>query len=135
MTHPDDRDDDEDESADLSDDPVLSKLDRDLGAVLRFTDNRLLVVLGAALAAVYLPDWLHLPAAVAQALYWGVGVLIIGAIVFTIRSAIVGKRKVAARYGLVCPACGHRPGTNDILSTAELGQCASCGGPLNVRVP
>ena len=134
MTHPDERDDD-DENADLSDDPVISKLDRDLGAVLRFTDNRLLVVLGAALAAVYLPDWLRMPAAAAQALYWGAGALIVGSIVFTIRSAIVRKRKVAARYGLVCPACGHAPGTNDILSTAELGQCASCGGALNVHVP
>ena len=133
MTHPDERDDDE--NADLSDDPVLSKLDRDLGAVLRFTDNRLLVVLGAALAAVYLPDWLRMPTAAAQALYWAAGALIVGSIVFTIRSAIVGKRRVAARYGLVCPTCGHAPGTNDILSTAELGQCASCGGALNVHVP
>jgi hypothetical protein len=139
MDHPHDRHDagetgeEGEEDTDLSNDPVLSALDRDLSAVARRTDNRLFLFLGAALAASYLPKYVHAPAPAANLLSAAAIVCIIGGIVFTIRSVMSGKQKVAAKYGLVCRACGHRPRTSQIMLTAQLGQCASCNNELNVH--
>jgi hypothetical protein len=138
MVHPHDRHDageTGDEGADLSDDPVLSALERDLASVSRRTDNRLFVFLGAALAASYLPKYVRVPAPAANVLSIAAIACIIGGIIFTIRSVMSGKQKVAAKYGLVCRACGHRPTTNRIMLTAELGRCASCNNELNVHKP
>lgn len=135
MNHLNDRHDDGDGEPDLSDDPVLSALNHDLESALRLTDNRLFIFLGVALAASYLPRYFPVPAAAAYVLHAGAVVCVIGGIVFTIRSVSKYKQKIAARYGLVCKACGHRPKTSQIMLTAQVGQCAACGKDLNVHKP
>lgn len=129
------RHDDGDDESDLSDDPILSSLNTDLESVQRFTDNRLFIFVGAARAAAYLPDDLHVPPRAASVFYADAVTCIIGGIGFTIFSVIKGKHKVAERYGLVCQACGNRPRTSHILFTARIGQCAACGKQLNVHKP
>lgn len=135
MNSPNNRHDNEDDESDLSEDPILSALNKDLESVLRFTDNRLFIFLGAALAAVYLPEYLHVPPGAAYVFYAGAIVCILGGIGFTILSVIRNKQKVAARYGLVCRACGHRPKTSQIMATAQIGLCAACGKNLNMHKP
>jgi hypothetical protein len=88
MNSPDNRHGNEDDESDLSDDPVLSALNKDLGSVLRLTDNRLFIFLGAALAACYLPEYLHVPPVAAYVLYVGAIACILGGIGFTILSVI-----------------------------------------------
>ena len=125
----------ENDASDLAEDPVLAALNRDLEAVLRRTDNRLFLFLGAALVASYLPDYWKVPPLAASLIYAGAVACIFGGIGFTILSVVRRKQKVAARYGLVCPACGHRPGIRQILATAEMGLCAACHRELDVRLP
>jgi hypothetical protein len=135
MKKPDERRGNGDDESDLSDDPILSALNTDLEAALRITDNRLFIFVGGTLVASYLPEYLHVPPVAANVFYAGAVACIIGGIGFTILSVIKGKQKVAARYGLVCQACGHRPKTSQILLTAQIGRCAACGKELNLHKP
>jgi hypothetical protein len=92
-------------------------------------------LVGGTLAASYLSEYLHVPPVAANVFYAGAVACIIGGIGFTILSVIKSKQKVAARYSLVCQACGHRPKTSQILLTAQIGRCAACGKELNLHKP
>ena len=116
-------------------DPILESLDRDLDAVLQRTDLRLMIYIGIGVAAVYLPDYVSMPALAASILQVVAVVAMLGGIVFTIFSSVRGKQKVARRYGVVCHACGFRPKVNDIVGTANVGLCRRCGAELRVRQP
>ena len=122
----------EDEDSDLSDDPVLLALNKELESVLSFTDNRLIIFLGVLVAVTYLLEYLQAPSVV---FFLGVVFCIIGGLGYTIFSVLKGKQRVAARYGLVCRACGHRPKTSQIMLAAQTQQCAACGNMLNLRQP
>lgn len=133
MTAPIDRADDDE--GNIRDDPLLAALDRELNGALGFTDNRLLVFIGIALAAVYLMNRPHLPAVLTVALEVLAATMLFGGTAFTIFSAVWRQQRVAARYGLVCAQCGRGPRTTHILAAAELRQCDRCGHPLDVRRP
>src|SRR6478672_6253486 len=120
---------------DVYENPTIGALDRDLHAVLQRTDLRLMLFIGIAVVAAYLPDYVALPP-VATPLLDTIAVLaILGGIGLTIYSSVKGKRKVARRYGVACEACGFRPKVNDIVSTADVGLCPRCGAELPVRRP
>lgn len=93
MNRPDNRHDNEDDKSDLSDDRILSALNKDLESVLRLTGNRLFIFLAAALAASYLPEHLQMRRVAAYVLYAGAVACILGGIGFTILSVIKSKQK------------------------------------------
>lgn len=126
---------DADDESDISEDPILSALNGDLESVLRKTDNHLFIFLGAALAAAYLPKHLHASLFIVHLFYAAAVAFVVVGIGFTISSVIKKKQKVAARYGLVCKRCGHRPKVGKIMLAAQVGQCAACGNALNVHKP
>lgn len=118
----------DDEEQDIADDPLLSAINADLERANSQTDNRLLIFLAAIIAILFFTErfagqnsWLEGFAAVA----------VIGAIAFTIYSAIRRKVDVAAKYGLICPVCKHKPSPQMVLSAATTRRCRKCGAPLN----
>ena len=121
-----------DEEPDFSDDPVLASLNKELESVLRFTDNRLIIILGILVAVTYLLDHLQAPPAV---LFLGAVFCVGGGIGYTIFSVTKGKQRLAARYGLVCRTCGHRPKTSQIMLVAQVRRCAICGNKLIPHMP
>lgn len=124
-----------DDDPDVYENPTIEALDRDLHAVLQRTDLRLMLFIGIALVAVYLPDYVALPPVATPLLDTIAVIAILGGIGFTIYSSVKGKREVARRYGVVCPACGFRPKVNDTVVTADVGLCPRCGAELPVRQP
>jgi rRNA maturation endonuclease Nob1 len=124
-----------DEEFDLVDDPVLFALNKDIESVLSFTDNRLLVFLCIALAAVFLPEHFHWPQLVTKSMSVASVFFVVGGIGFTIYSVIKAKQKIAASYGLVCNACGRKPKTSQIMLVAQKRRCRGCGSELNVAKP
>ena len=118
----------DDEERDIADDPLLSAINADLERADKQTDNRLLFVLAAIIAALFLVErflgknlWLE-----------GIAVAaVIGAIAFTISSAVRRKTDVAAKYGLICPVCKHKPSPQMVLSAARTRRCRKCGAQLN----
>lgn len=115
--------------------PIVERLDRDLHAVLQRIDLQLMLVIGVGVVMVYLPDYVSMPP-VARSILQGIAVVaMLGGIVFAIVASVRGKRKVARRYGVVCPSCGFRPKINDIVVTADVGLCPRCHAELPVRQP
>jgi hypothetical protein len=118
----------DDEERDIADDPLLSAINADLGRADNQTDNRLLFALAAIIATLFMAErllgknsWLE-----------GFAVVpVIGAIGFTIYSAVRRKTDVAAKYGLICPACSHKPSPQMVLSAARTRRCRKCGAQLN----
>jgi hypothetical protein len=117
-----------DEEGDIADDPVLSAINADLERANSQTDNRLLFSLAAIIAILFFAErflgknsWLEGFAAAA----------VIGAIAFTIYSAVRRKADVAAKYGLICPVCKHKPSPQMVLSAARTRRCRKCGASLN----
>jgi len=120
--------DDEDEDEDIADDPVLSAINADLERANSQTDNRLLLFLAAIALVFFLGErligknsWLEGLAASA----------IVAAIAYTIFSAVRRKGDVAAKYGLICPVCKHKPSAQMVLAAAMTRRCRKCGAPLN----
>lgn len=118
----------DDEEGDLADDPLLSAINDDLEQANKQTDNRLLVALGAVVVTLFLAEhyfgknlWLE----------WCAAAATIAAIALTVYSAIHRKTDVAAKYGLICPACKHKPSPHMILSAARVRRCSKCGATLN----
>lgn len=118
----------DDEEGDIADDPLLSAINADLERANNQTDNKLLVALAAIVLALFLVErflgknaWLEGFAAAA----------VIGAIVVTIYSAVRSKGDIAAKYGLICPVCKHKPSPQMVLAAAMTRRCRKCGAPLN----
>jgi hypothetical protein len=116
-----------DDEGDISDNPFLSAINADLVAANQRGDRLLLIVLVllAALAYLYKRSggasiWLNALLAA----------LVIGSIVYTFWRAQRQSHQVAAKYGLVCKACGHAPKAHMILSTATTLRCAKCKASL-----
>jgi hypothetical protein len=103
----------------------------DLESVNKRTDNKLLVALGVLVSLVFLNDRAEFKSVWLDYLLI-VGIL--GAIAYTIYSAIRQKKLVAVKYGLVCPACDHTPTVNTVLLAAELQLCRKCGKSLDVNI-
>ena len=122
----------DDSELDISDDPVLSALNKDLESVLSFTDNGLIVFLVVVFAIAYFLEYLKVPSV---ALFTIVVICIFGGIGYTVYSVVRGKQRVAARYGLICDACGHRPRVGQIMLVAQTELCPVCGNKLDFHKP
>jgi hypothetical protein len=126
---------DPDYEADISNDPLLSALNRDLERATRKIDRRLLLIIGLPLLVAIALKVIRLP-------HWAVYVLaalaaigIVGSISFT--TWLIGKRTkaVARRYGLNCKACGQQPDITQLLDAANFRQCPHCNASLDVHLP
>ncbi len=118
----------EDEEEDIADDPLLSAINADLERANNQTDNWLLVALAAIVLVLFLVErflgknvWLEGFAAAT----------VIAAIVLTIYSAVRRKGDIAAKYGLICPVCKHKPSPQMVLATAMTRCCRKCGALLS----
>jgi hypothetical protein len=117
----------EDEEGDIRDDALASAVHRDVGRVLGRTDHRLILLLVVAGVVIVLVEkagikstWTDIASIIA----------IVGILSFTVYSAIRGQRKVASKYGLTCPGCGHTPMPHKIMSAVIVRSCAKCGREL-----
>lgn len=119
----------DDRETDIADDPLLRAINGDLHAINKRSDMKLLIALAMNLAVVVLFARLHIKSMWLDLLEAAVVVAILGA---TIYSVVRQKQRVAARYGLVCPVCGYRPGVSMIMSAATAQRCRKCGSPLPV---
>jgi formate dehydrogenase maturation protein FdhE len=115
------------EECDIEDNPLLSAINADLERTNNQTDNKLLLVLAAIVLILFVAErflgknyWLEGCAVAA----------VVGAIAVTIYSVVRRKADIAAKYGLICPVCGHKPSAHMILSTATTSRCRKCGAPL-----
>jgi hypothetical protein len=117
---------------DISDDPILFSLNKELESAMNFTDNHLIIFLGAALAIAYLLEH-YLGRSLI--LFLGGVLCIFGGIGYTIFAVNKGKQRVAAKYGLHCEVCGYIPRASQIMQIAQTELCFQCGNKLNVHKP
>ncbi len=120
----------EDEESDISEDPFLNGVNADIESVDKKNDNKLLVGL-----LLFVPLAITYEQFVGKSVWFMIiGVVVIVALIaFTIFKCVVDKQKVAAKYGLVCPACGYKPRAHMGLSAAQTLRCAKWGVRLNGR--
>lgn len=117
----------EEKEEDISDDPFVSAVNKDLERVGSRNDNVLLIILLALVPLVYAYEHSMLKSNwVALAFI----MFVVALIAYTIFNVVNGKRKVAVKYGLVCRACGYRPEVRLILLAADLKKCRKCGHRL-----
>jgi hypothetical protein len=119
----------DDRETDVADDPLLSAISAELHAINKRSDMKLLIALALNLATVVLFSRLHIKSMWFDLLEAAVVVTSIGG---TIYSVVRQKQRVAGRHGLVCSACGYRPGASMILSAATTRRCRKCGTTLPV---
>ncbi|MBL8476537.1 MAG: hypothetical protein JNK71_10770 [Methyloversatilis sp.] len=118
---------DAEQDGDISDDPRLSAIDRDLASVSKRNDNLLLVILLLLVPLAFVYERSGFKGVWLDAAFLG---LLFGAIGYLIFRVVRQKQRVAARYGLVCRACGEKPGAHMVLSAAMTQHCARCGAKL-----
>lgn len=118
-----------DSEADIADDRLLSVVQGELEAVNKRSDKKLLFALALNLVVVVLFERVNIKRVWLNLLEVSVMVAIIGG---TIYSAVWQKQRIAARHGLICTACGYRPGVFMILSAATTQRCCKCRSPLPV---
>ena len=118
----------DDEEGHISDDPFLSAVNADLESVNKHNDNKLLVILLLLIPLAFIYERSGVKNAWLDA--GGIG-LIVGSIVHTIYTVAAQKKKIAAKYGLVCHVCGYKPKANMVLSAAMTQHCTKCGAKLN----
>ena len=118
---------DDDEEGDISDDPFLSAVNFDLELVNKRNDNKLLVILLLLVPLAFFYEHSGITGIWLNAIFVG---LLIGTIVYTMFRVVRQKQEVAAKYGLVCHACGYKPKAHMILSAAMTQRCAKCGANL-----
>jgi len=121
-----DRPDDE-EDGDISDDPRLSAIDRDLASVSKRNDHLLLVILLMLVPLAFVYERSGFKGVWLDAAFLG---LLFGTIGYLIFRVARQKQRVAARYGLVCRMCGEKPKAHMVLSAAMTQHCARCGSKL-----
>jgi hypothetical protein len=119
----------DDKETDIADDPLLSAISGELDSARKQGDRSLFIALALALAVVLLLSRLQIKSVWLDLLQLSVLASIIGG---TIYSVVRQKQRVAARHGLVCPACGYRPWVTMILSAATTHRCSKCGSSLPV---
>ena len=114
----------DDEEGDISDDPFLEAIHTDLKSVNKRNDKRLLVILLLLVPLAFLYERSGFKNIWLDVVFAG---LVVGSIVDTFFRVIRQKQKVAAKYGLVCRACGYKPKAHMVLSAAMTQRCAKCG--------
>ena len=119
----------DDRETDIADDPLLKKISSELHAINKRSDIKLLIALALNLAIVALIAQFHIKSIWLDLLEATFVVMILGG---TIYSVIRQKQNVAARHGLACSVCGHRPGVSMILPAATTKHCRKCGSSLPV---
>ncbi|MFH1813998.1 MAG: hypothetical protein ABIF28_07485 [Pseudomonadota bacterium] len=119
---------DAEQDEDISDDPRLSAIDRDLASVSKRNDNQLLVILLVLVPLAFLYERSGFKGVWLDAAFLGLLFGVIGYMIFRVARQ---KQRVAARFGLVCRVCGEKPKAHMVLSAAMTQHCARCGAKLS----
>lgn len=128
--NPPEEDDDDDKEQDISDDPILNAINTELNSVGKRNDNKLILAL---LILVVLTQLYKLSAIKSSWLDIIFGLAIVAVIGRCFLGSIRENKQVAAKYGLICSACGYKPKAHMLLSAARTQRCSKCKNPLIVN--